>query len=123
MLDLIERLEKATGPDSNLDREIATACGIAWSSDEEGQFGGYDIMPRRVRFTASIDAALLLVPKDSGILLRGANQSWYAAINSTPLRQSHPKCHGFASSPERAICIAALKVRAALNIQHREGET
>lgn len=59
---LIERIEKLRGPDREVDAEIARACGIAWSSDEYGQFGGYGIMPARVRFTASVDAALTLVP-------------------------------------------------------------
>lgn len=62
MMDLITRLSCASEGSEALDREIAEKCRVGWSSDEGGAFGGYDLMPRRVWFTQSFDAALSLLP-------------------------------------------------------------
>ncbi len=58
MKDLITRLEAAESGSDALDREIVTTVGIEWSADEEGRWGGYNILPRRCHFTRSLDAAL-----------------------------------------------------------------
>lgn len=76
MKDLIERLEKATEPDQELDLAIAMACqidcrqccghGVAvWAQDGNGIVGeeccgNPDVCP--ANYTASLDAALTLVP-------------------------------------------------------------
>jgi hypothetical protein len=110
MLELIERLEKATGADDKLNRDIASACGITWSSDEDGNFGGYNIAPRRINFTGSIDAALTLVP-----------EGWDATINTFCWVELHDRAmkhesihYRHAKQPIIALCIAALKVRTAI---------
>lgn len=64
LLELADRVEKLSAADRLVDAEIAHECGIKWSSDEDGNFGGYMIMPRRVHFTSSLDAAMTLVPKE-----------------------------------------------------------
>lgn len=67
MKDLIERLEKATGPDRQLDADILNTCGhqaldrgprIGWEWRRDGK-GIWSRMPSP---TASIDAALTLLP-------------------------------------------------------------
>ena len=69
LAELIERLEKATGPDRQLDHDIALATG--WAQSFSGATGtspaglispdgNYHYSARP--FTASIDAALTLVP-------------------------------------------------------------
>ena len=54
---------RAEEPNSRLDEDIAIMIGMPYDYDEEGQFGGYRIFPRRLRFTRSVDAALLLAER------------------------------------------------------------
>lgn len=58
MKSLIAKLEQASEGSDELDREIAEKCGIQWSPDEDGQFGGYNILPRRCHFSRSLDSKL-----------------------------------------------------------------
>jgi hypothetical protein len=53
LLELASRIEAATGPDHDLDRDIAAALGAKWV--ERGPFAK--------GFTASIDAAISLTPE------------------------------------------------------------
>lgn len=76
MLELIERVEKASGPDSNLGREVLLACGWAkmptgyflgqlyhWRSpDGKTSFDDDDF--HRYDPTRSVDAGLRLFPKE-----------------------------------------------------------
>lgn len=106
--DLIERLSNSTGPDRALDAEIAKVCGVQWSSDEDGNFGGYGIMPRRVRFTESLDSALSIDPQVAYARLMEALA--YAASYFVNFRDS-------TNAPILRmlpifVCIAALKARA-----------
>lgn len=123
--DLIARLEKATGPDRQLDRDIATALKISWSSDEDGNFGGYNIMPRRCHFTESVDAAITLVPEGWGWSIRvGGRYPDGRTLNPTaelaePIETKFGAGVGVrgqadASTPAIALCITALKARAAI---------
>ena len=48
--------------DEKLDRRICEIFEIPWSSDEGGNFGGYNILPRRCRFTRSVEAAMSRIP-------------------------------------------------------------
>ena len=68
LLALRERVAAVTDgawsiPNMALARDIAAALDDPWSGDEEGQFGGYGIMPARVRYPSSIDAALGLMER------------------------------------------------------------
>ena len=62
--DLIFELQTATEGSAKLNLAIIETLGIKWSSDEDGQYGPYGIIPKRCRYTESLDAALSLVPKD-----------------------------------------------------------
>ncbi len=68
MKDLIERLEKATGPDEILDRDIAFEIGT-YSAPDRGDPEGH--WPA---YTGSLDAAMALVPEGYAWRLR----SWDA---------------------------------------------
>lgn len=69
--DLIERLEKVTGPDRGIDRDIAehivgtkyrsTQRGREWLEDSHGGVETWTRYP--VPYTASIDAAIALIEK------------------------------------------------------------
>lgn len=63
MDNLITHLRAAKIGNNVLDREVAEEFGIQWSPDEEGNFGGYNILPRRCWFTRKLDAAFVLIPK------------------------------------------------------------
>lgn len=88
---LIERLEKAEGPDRELGDDILLACG--WHTTSVGYFHGpiirwcapdgksYDESDRPDP-TASLDAAVGLVPEDLDLEIKRARhrRDWYAAL-------------------------------------------
>lgn len=125
MNELIERLEKATGPDRELDaaaeserrRQQAYACGLNdktrayWVPDRLGYVESQGTRYPAKPFTASIDAALTLVPE--GCFWRvghdgeGADPSQFRAdILHAPGSGLHKAT---APTPALAICIAALR--------------
>src|SRR5690606_8792956 len=77
MNDLIAKLEKATGPDRELDAKLAFVNG-AWAAGvDEGvpwvqwaKNTAVEINDELPRYTASIDAALALVPDGLNYVLR-----------------------------------------------------
>lgn len=108
MNDLIERLEKATGPDREIDLAIYRAefphpaVGLPKRNQDE-----YD-RARGPRYTSSIDAALTLVPEGckweaSSYPKNGA--AWVGPFKA-PVQQ-----FTVAATPAIALCIAALKAR------------
>lgn len=143
LADLISRLEAATGPDRELDARIVLALNIRpdWAKTDPAELiamreplvapdtwtvsVGY-CGPSLVflPYTASIDAALTLVPE--GWFWRVGRTSIYQAwafISSTHPDHGEPGRNEFAwkreeweppSHPALALCIAALKARAAL---------
>lgn len=128
MDDIIARLEKATGPDRELDGDISEAIGFSpvdyrrgeprWASMYWFQLSDrVDPWPCPP-YTASIDAALTLVPEGADWNV-GANPP-SADIAHRAERWMTDEC--FSATPAIALCIAALKARTlALNIQKREG--
>lgn len=112
MINLIKRLKTLTGPDREVDAEIAKAIGwvkyITWTSPN-GRI--YTDCPN---FTNSIDAALTLMP---------------ATLKNTVLLQtSSPAKAGFGRDGKKftyfegvtapiALCIAALKAREVDSVQ------
>ena len=125
--ELISALEKATGPDRDLDGEIAAAV---WGAHTEWEQANYTMDIYLVvhwapphpyagmkepcpAYTASIDAALTLVPDGARwcvgryVVPDGEEASEYAA------RVDGPRFYD-AASPAIALCIAALKARASL---------
>lgn len=106
--ELIAALEKAEGPDWHLDEAIATRAADADPADHDA--ANWPIWPP---YTASIDSALTLVPE--------AFEFWHlssysdgragVAIYATGCGRMW-SCED-AATPALALCIAALKARAA----------
>jgi hypothetical protein len=143
MLDLIERLEKATGPDRELDAEIAAKlklCSVAnnpwiqkWAGEwkainglvhligDHGSHGNF----RPAAFTSSLDAALTLVPDglEWQVSTRAPKpHAGRAYIHNNEMQFSgggmarNPRYLGWedtAATPILALCLAALCARAA----------
>jgi hypothetical protein len=118
-MDLIEQLEKATGPDRVLDVEIG--CEISglsrnyfesaiaqakgeWEPDEE-------LWPR---YTSSIDVAATLLPNDDHHWKCGYSK--HVRHNAEVVDMMHPHNGVFVGEHDHsraiALCIAALKSRA-----------
>lgn len=136
MSDLIERLEKADGPDGRLDIEIykmtdamnaAPGTIMEYKLDHDGEamwrcrhppqdFGSWWHTPA---YTASIDAALTLVPEgQSWMVALSANDSEQPGARVWPAMENYGTedfaLHGsFAAAPAIALCIAALRARPA----------
>lgn len=111
---LIERLEKASEPDRELDYVIAATLPhnapywAAWSRQQK-----HNLTPV---FSDSIDAALTLIPTTAAL---STERHWQ--VNSQRPGDFHAAVygpagwhHGTGLSPALAICIAALRARAAL---------
>lgn len=117
MADLIARLEAATGADRELDAEIALEAG--WIQvGEAGTWalpGEPDIYaPSCPRFTASVDAALTLVPE--GWLWRlGFNGTEHCFTAHPPMAMLKTPEWNYVEDKHKidalAICLAALRAR------------
>ncbi len=117
---LIAEIEAATEGSEKLDRAIAIAANIPWSSDEGGQFGGYGLLPHRVWFSRSLDAAMTLVPEgwvmaNLWLAVNVKDWPWYEAtlrryIDEDVKQQLN--CLG-AATPALALASAAMKAREA----------
>lgn len=127
MTELAERVEASSGPDRELDAEITATVrhfpndvGFVWQDDLEpnvpepgrvtcvtslGTSGPHYAAPR---YTASLDAAMKLVPKDWHIAINGVNDGWHVALNETRDGATGVS-FGFASSPPRAMTAACLR--------------
>lgn len=101
MKDLIERLEKAAAPDRELDNLIWFWLGQPLPDD---------CADCPARYTASLDAALTLVPE--GHYWSFDSRGCAIVCADQPPSEIHGDCLGH-KSPAIALCIAALKARAA----------
>lgn len=130
MKDLIERLERATGPDRRLDIEIELSVhgnkpyGFKGSykslrpstlrewfqqwGDEAAEDVAEDAVPR---FTSSIDAAASLVPEGFKFGV-GTWSGNFGNCGSDLERKAPYQNDGVAGGPAIALCIAALKALA-----------
>jgi hypothetical protein len=148
LLKLAERCEAATGPDRKLDCEILVALdwrapdweegeptakaladklGVAWLADRAAE-GGMSIWRYLPRPTASLDAAMTLVPEenDSWSLMKWPQDGkpTFRATVSWTVKSSHKNASGpyvmhkphvrraEAATPALALCAAALRARA-----------
>lgn len=116
---LIERIEAATGPDHEMDAAIE----LAFTDDRGVQplaFFKHKITigkRRTIPFTASIDAAMTLVPE--GWLMAGLwerntklpNWRWKAELWSPDADRNVSGIARNSESPALALCAAALKAR------------
>jgi hypothetical protein len=101
MQELIERLEKATGPDLDLDHAIARATR---------PFDGHGVLG----YTSSIDAALTLVPEGWQAILY-TERACAELYDATLKKRAGIKARAYAPTTAIAICIAALRARTALS--------
>jgi hypothetical protein len=129
--ELIAALEAATGPSRQLDAEIARAVYAPDGRVKQSPFNGewcvyhptQDRTLDRVRvlqFTASIDAALTLVPEgwvwavhgpDSGNLAYACLCDRDVIQPPEPWLETYPTQESHAATPAIALCIAALRAR------------
>ena len=112
MTDIIEKLEAATEGSRELDEAICKKLKIKWSPDEGGNYGAYNMLPKRVWFTRITDAAMSLIPKDYWWQMENTPEDYYVGLEKTRdgIRATH--CYPITSNAETlelAICIAALK--------------
>lgn len=121
LLALAERVEKVSGPDQKLDRDIwlaavadersrkAYAEGLKVSK-KEASFRA-DYMMDGARYTASLDSALSLVPEASELVTVVLVNS-PGALPSAGINGGRHIAH--AATPALALAAAALRARAAL---------
>lgn len=119
---LADRLEKATGPDRELDGDIAAAFGQlhgpggGFCNDENGDYWSTEQLANP--FTASLDAAMTLIPEQS----RNSPGEWWSVERSAK-QSAHPPhvmasawVYGaprvYAATPALALAAAALRARA-----------
>jgi hypothetical protein len=95
-MELIELLEKATGPAFALDMAIARAVNP--------QATAQTVPPP---YSASIDAALTLVPERAIRHIEWCEGFVEVAV----FTERHSLAHGAAATPALAICIAALRAK------------
>ncbi len=130
LTEIISKLEKATGPDRELDGQIALAIGwtfVALAEQRERKAWwrepGAEWFSRREKpphFTGSIDSALTLVPEGKywevafGLPTPTIKTRYWGQVygDQDAYDLAHPICHG--ATPAIALCIASLKAIAAL---------
>lgn len=120
LLELAERCEKAEGPSDTLDVELTLAV-----------FPDSYPAPKLMRYTASLDAALTLVPE--GYLWTAATYRaeedappYYADCMSPETFSGAEWGEAFtgqANGPALGLCAAALRARATQGIEAGTGET
>lgn len=132
MIEIIERLERATEPARTIDGQIATLLGWTLQKMKGDQRpywrkpGVTDWYQRATdgppAYTASIDAALTLAPENAGLQLarywlRRPEAAWRATlyVGGVPGNPKREFTGEDAYGPAIALCIAALKARAALS--------
>lgn len=116
-MTLIERLEAATGPDRELDAEIyCEARGLVFEDECPVRSSGKRVIDFRPvsHYTASIDAALTLVPEGlSWTCGKNLHHGYFAVSLNTLNERGAPESVAWADAdyPAIALCIAALKAR------------
>ena len=122
LIDLIARLEKATGPDRELDGDICAALGLhpdGWRrgvKEASADAIWFDDRTRRSwsasAFTSSIDAAMSLVPEGWNRRASETDKHWWWAELREGYETSYNRVEiGQSPSLPVSICIAALKAR------------
>lgn len=109
--NLIDKLERADGPDRELDQLIAV-----W---HRSQISGKRVLgvANCAAYTASIDAAMTLVPEGWQLIKIewfNVNDSWRAFMRDWHIQSdtfAAKTGDGQAATPALALCIAALRAR------------
>lgn len=138
LLELAERCEAATGPDARLNAEIVAALNNAllkpyppqtdfgpgqrwqfWSLDGKHFLGNEAKHPFKVLpFTASVDAALTLVPEgwDGALYLATDTHKPEVQLETPAMRSAlsmdDERVEGAAATLPLALCAAALRAKA-----------
>ena len=121
LIALAQRVEEAEGPDRNLDFVIFRALHLEYAGPEWREFGGglWHVQdssdarclppPERTpsRWTASLDAALTLVP-DGYVVNLGNDEPIWAQV----WIDNDPTSRGGGTTMALALCAAALRARA-----------
>jgi hypothetical protein len=145
--ELATRCERATGPDRELDAlircEVFAPIGAtvrlspingAWCIYEIGYGGkeraweprGLSQEQRLGAFTASLDAAMTLVPEGWRLVVDTATEEGVTLVDLWALPVATPKPerrHSKAATPALAVCAAAIRARAASAIDARSDAT
>lgn len=116
--DLIARLEKATGPDRELNKAIPAALGYVWNGAAPGWRWEHanGTLLQDADFTGSIDAALTLVPEGWWATIECKGKYFHAGLEYVgPGEIDGPEDVWARNrpSPAIALCIAVLKARTA----------
>lgn len=107
---LLARVLQGTGPDRELDKAILASMGFTWRGmaywhhDEKTMWRGSTF------FTASLDAALTLVPKGWLYELHSGNDEDWAEVTLFPYL-AKATFWTRAATPPRALIAACLKAR------------
>jgi hypothetical protein len=129
--DIIERLERASGPDRELDIAILKATDAnGYLIEDDGTIlvecdmgegpGWFNIGYEVPTFTASIDSALTLVPANHDWSLHADNGEAIAGcMPSSEDGCDIADCPG--ATPAIALCIAALKAHASISSKEQVG--
>lgn len=107
---IIARLEKATGPDRGIDAAIQRAT--------DGSVLHIGCGGLTNAFTASVDAALMLVPNHCYARVQTATRDCMPLAWVTDETREF-SWEGISGKPAIALCIAAIKARAALIAEER----
>lgn len=96
LLELADRVEQATGPDRDLDGEIHSGIG---KRDQQWSYAP--------SYTASLDAAMTLVPEGLDVNL------WWGIRKGLPLATAEIDAGmvGMAATPALALAAACLRTR------------
>lgn len=137
LIELAERVEAATGPDRELDKAIAEhalgwqppvkngSCGPNYSGrgayewhDAAGEANGFYVPS----YTASLDAAMSLVPEGWWVTLTTDGGARASLHNHEWLMAAHGRnpARGMAATPALALTAAALRARSVLQTQGNE---
>lgn len=107
LLDLADRVEKAEGPDRELDAEIARTLDLLGTY--RADFLGWDDVGHAIyragphHYTSSIDAALSLVPANMDYVIR---RRFVHVFNMVDERVDY---EAYAPTPALALCAASLR--------------
>lgn len=112
LVKLAARCEAASGPDRELDREIAISVGHPWDYVADWGLRGHE-RPTAFPYTASIDAAMTLVPEECwevGVRATlGGKGFAYISAPRAEKNAGHIHYGANAATPALALCAAALR--------------
>lgn len=117
-LDLAERIEAATGADREIDLAIARLRGVTFLKRNLGDTANYETT--YWEYTASLDAAMTLVPDGwDGVLYLATEYTMPCAQLETPAMRArfsmdYEAATGEAVTLPLALCAAACRARAGM---------